>query len=70
MTVKEIIKQYLREHGYDGLYSDNECGCEIDDLGPCDGTLDDCMPGYKVPCDCGDHNFHIQSPRDVGKEGE
>jgi len=55
MTVKEIIVKYLKENGYDGLrHPDGECGCEINDLGPCDGTLDNCEPGYKVKCDCGE----------------
>ena len=34
ITVKEIVKKYLKENGYDGLVG-NECGCDIDDLFPC-----------------------------------
>ena len=49
MTVKEIVKKYLEENGFDGLYCD-DCGCKTDDLIPCDneGCLD-CQPGYKNP---------------------
>jgi hypothetical protein len=48
-----LIKQYLEENGYDGLYSiDGECGCENSDLFPCGYRPDDCTPGYKVPCNC------------------
>jgi len=55
MNVKEIVKAYLREHGYDGLYTDSYgCGCEDDDLIPCGDYTGDCQPGYKVPCDCGE----------------
>ena len=62
MTVKEIIEQYLRTNGFDGLFSEVECACGIDDLVPCDGPCDRCRPGYRVPCppDCGEHEFHIQ----------
>jgi len=47
MTVKEIVKKYLIENGYDGLCNKG-CGCEIDDLVPCDGVyIDDCIAGHK-----------------------
>lgn len=61
MTVKEILKQWLKEHGYDGLYIPDECACELDDIAPCccQESVLACEPGYKTPCDCGDHNFHI-----------
>jgi hypothetical protein len=50
MKIKEIIKKYLEENGYDGLYND-ECGCSKDDLFPCDFSPDFCEPGYKCHCD-------------------
>ena len=59
MTVKEIVKNYLIANGFDGLYGD-ECGCETSDLVPCGGPCDECMAGYKLPCDCGGScNWHI-----------
>jgi len=48
MELKKIVKQWLSKNGYDGLVSaDLECGCEIDDLMPCDTPLVDCEAGYK-----------------------
>jgi hypothetical protein len=56
--VKEIVRQWLKEHGYDGLYStaydEDGCGCELDDLFPCDGgsfslcSLPCCRAGYRA----------------------
>ena len=49
MTVKEIVLEYLKEHGYDGLsYPDFGCNCGADDLAPC-GELDpdSCQPARK-----------------------
>lgn len=55
MTVKEIITEYLKEHGFDGLRVDH-CTCELADLMPCVGLgleedISVCEPGYKVACD-------------------
>jgi len=49
MTVLEIVKKYLQDNGYDGLYGD-ECACCVDDLIPCDADFSDCKPGYKNIC--------------------
>ena len=36
MNVKQIVLQYLKENGYDGLASDDgECGCDLENLMPC-----------------------------------
>ena len=65
MNVKKIVIQYLKEHGYDGLCNNGDCGCEIDDLVPCSEDCSICEPGYKRPCDpetCelgGDCRWHI-----------
>lgn len=60
MTVREILTEYLRQHGYDGLYSPGECGCSLDELAPCGGLSLDCEAGVKVPCDCGGNcDWHI-----------
>jgi len=70
MKTSEIIKFYLKTYGYDGLYSDNECACKLDDLVPCGELQLDCRAGYLTPCDgtCapGDCDFHISAT----KEGE
>ena len=48
MTVLDIIRGYLRRHGYDGLCNtDIECGCQTDDLAPCGNVGYDCQPGVK-----------------------
>jgi hypothetical protein len=44
MTVKEIVKDWLKGHGYEGLCED-ECGCGLDDFAPCaDGPFPTCKP--------------------------
>lgn len=55
MDAKEIIKHYLANHDFDGLYNEQfECGCEIEDLDPCDDGIGNCEPAYKAPCHCGE----------------
>ena len=57
MKVKKIVENYLKEAGYEGLFSaDAECGCELSDLIPCDNPCGDCEPGYKHQCPEG-HEF-------------
>jgi hypothetical protein len=69
MTVKEIVRQYLEEYNYDGLYW-TTCCCRVDDLMPCDEPDPHCNAGNKIPCpgpdECsaGDCDFHI------GKRGQ
>jgi len=48
-SIEQIIKMYLMENGYDGLYnSEDECACEIANLLPCDCPHGDhCKAGYK-----------------------
>ena len=53
MNVREIVKAYLIENGFDGLYNpDNQdgCGCKINDLFPCEEIQDECCAGYLVKC--------------------
>ena len=57
-TLNEIVRKYLQENGFDGLYRE-ECGCENEDLFPCVGKYD-CKPGFKIPCECGEgHTWDI-----------
>lgn len=72
MNVKQIVIEWLKQHGYDGLYDGADCACEIRDLMPCMGCSQFCKAGYKKPCagpvycHCGgDHDFHI-GPREEG----
>ena len=53
-TLLGIVKSYLKQNGFDGLYSPAECACELDDLMPCDEPRPNCKPGYKVACRCGE----------------
>lgn len=46
MTTIDIIEKYLRENGYDGLYSPGECACKLGELAPCDSVTTECEPGY------------------------
>jgi len=47
MTVKEIIKQYLIDNGFDGLCSE-DCGCGVNDLICCNREfIEDCQPAYE-----------------------
>jgi len=67
--IAEMIESHLRENGFDGLYNDAECACELGDLFPCNEIFPDCMAGYKSPCTgihCGadgDCDFHIGPKR-------
>jgi hypothetical protein len=48
MTGLEIIAEWLKEHGYDGMYSEAECGCLLTDFAPCSGdSIGSCCAGYK-----------------------
>lgn len=49
-NVKEICKDWLQTHGYDGLCND-ECGCRIDDLMACSDMCESCEAGYLLPGD-------------------
>ena len=53
MTVKEILDEWLPEHGYDGLYNQNCCNgcrvgslCKVGDILNCSVNVRDCKPGY------------------------
>lgn len=81
-TVTEMVRKYLEENGYTGLYNEvGECGCELSDLGPCcEGVNARCEAGYKVPCpykdseegcelqEYGDH-WHIVGEKPVPPSG-
>ena len=53
MDVRDILKEWLIAHGYQGLRSDDDCACGIDDLMCCDSCPDNCESCYKVKADCG-----------------
>ena len=47
--IRSYVIAGLRGDGYSGLCSE-ECGCELDDLMPCEEPRFDCSPGYKHDC--------------------
>ena len=60
----DMVKQWLRDEGYDGIYNpDGDCGCALEDFMPCIDEIHECKPGYKkmgCPPDCGlGCKFHI-----------
>ncbi len=60
-TIEQVIAAYLKERGYDGLFAPGECGCLLDNLCPCGewSSIQDCIPGYKTLCTCGEHDYHV-----------
>lgn len=52
MEYRSVIKSYLIDNGYGGLYDAGECGCTLDDLMPSgsDCLEVDCEPGYTGHC--------------------
>ena len=50
--VKDVIKDFIKESDYDGLYNiDGECACELSDLQPCGENFSDCILGIKKKYD-------------------
>ena len=48
MTISDIVLEYLKSNGYDGLMKE-DCGCTINDYMPCGGEyIDDCETAYAV----------------------
>ena len=65
-SVYEIVKTYLQENGFDGLYnSELECGCPISNLNPCGDMKNDCTAGYEVKAPPGDDcDYYICDSKD------
>ncbi len=66
MTVKDIVKQYLIENGYDGLYSEiGECGCDLKDIMVCQAEgIDLCKAGYKINDPSGEFEYFIRPEKE------
>jgi hypothetical protein len=71
MDVLEIVRLYLVEHGYDGLYEPGECACQVGDLMPCGEYAGCCRPGYRQRCDgtcaAGRCDYHIGEDKPEGR---
>lgn len=68
MNVLEVIIKQLIVHNVDGLVNSNrDCGCLLnDDFASCNNLQDypgpyfDCEVGKEIPCDCGEHDYHVE----------
>lgn len=49
MTAREILKEWLVAHGFDGLAGEN-CGCGIGDLIVCGQDFSECRPAKHYTC--------------------
>ena len=57
--VQEIVGLWLKDHGYGGLFDQDDCGCTLEELASCGDMRMECEAGYKRLCkpeDCGDRN--------------
>lgn len=77
LEIKEIVRGFLFQNGFDGLFSSNECGClAMENFMPCDKPRIDCEAGYKMPCpgeDCeleGKCDFHVGPEKEVKVKDE
>jgi len=69
MNVLDMVKIQLIANNVDGLFNSNQdCGCLLnDDFASCGNLLDypgpyfDCEQGIEIPCDCGEHDYHVGS---------
>ena len=63
MDLKALVELALKEKGFDGLWNEDGCACNIGDLMPCGQPSPSCEPGKLVECDgkCEDGkcDFHI-----------
>lgn len=49
MEIVDIVSQHLKGNDFDGLVNtDNECGCGIDDLAPCNSNCMGCQSAIEV----------------------
>jgi hypothetical protein len=56
MNVFEIVGNYLKDNGYDGLMDTEDiCACSSDDVAQCGKLEKRCVPAYlhKIDCSCG-----------------
>jgi len=70
MILLELVEEYLKTNGYDGLcHSETGCGCRRGDLMPCGEPSPNCQPGYSVqPPKDSDADFWISPLKGDGDE--
>ncbi|WP_150113936.1 hypothetical protein [Leptospirillum ferriphilum] len=61
MTARDILVDYLKSHGFDGLcHPPTECGCDLSDLiGRSFGAQQDCLAAHRISDDQGDPWYTI-----------
>ena len=74
MNVKQIVKKYLKDNGFDGLCRD-DCCCRVENncLMPCCVTdIEECKPGYLVREERNSQywGWHISTTKPDKKAGE
>lgn len=65
--VHDLVAEGLNSNGYDGLYYDGECSCQISNLATCGEFNSSCTAGYKVVAPKGvdsDYDFWICASKD------
>lgn len=70
MTIKQIVSDWLKANGYDGL-CDDECGCTLEDFMPCDEPRQSCEPAYKqneTPAQSYDFMMGTEKPNKKGRD--
>lgn len=51
MNIYDIMRKYLIDNKYTGLFNDDGCGCNLDDFMPCGGEcILNCKAGYANDC--------------------
>jgi len=50
-TLREIVLAALKQGQFDGLYSNDDCGCTTKDFMPCGNPDPARTPGVFGPCD-------------------
>ena len=65
-NVLEIVTEYLKANGYDGLYNEYaECACDLSHLCPCGESMYECIPGYKTKDPEGEYDFLITDTKEL-----
>lgn len=71
MTVTDILTDWLRTHGFDGLVDVNaECACTISNLLRCDAPCQWCKPGYIGPDPAHENDYLVYPTKQAVKDAE
>ena len=72
VNVDSILKEYLKEHGYDGLappfgHGCKTVGCDMDELTECEHNCRICQPAYKGPDLSGNNEYQMFASKEVAE---